>query len=248
MIEINLIPGGRKTKRSGGSSVDFRTLIGDFGQRVRDPWLATAVVGAVVGLGATGFMYWRTSSRESALTVQETAAVQDSTRYATVLREMNIAQAQRDSVVRQIAVITTIDRSRYVWPHVLDEVSRALPSYTWLRSLQQTSAVPAVPPEVEAGVAKSKSASAAQAEADEAAAASVVTLRIVGQSVDVQAITRFVRQLQDSPWFGTVNLARTEDVLAQPSNKIVKEFTIELTLRHPDSTQVRRVPLTVGVR
>lgn len=248
MIEINLIPGGRKTKRSGGSSVDFRALIGDFGQRVRDPWLATAVVGAVVGMGATGFMYWRTSSRESALTVQETAAVQDSTRYATVLREMNIAQAQRDSVVRQIAVITTIDRSRYVWPHVLDEVSRALPPYTWLRSLQQTSAVPAVPPEVEAGVAKSKSAPAAQAEADEAAAASVVTLRIVGQSVDVQAITRFVRQLQDSPWFGTVNLARTEDVLAQPSNKVVKEFTIELTLRHPDSTQVRRVPLTVGVR
>ncbi|HVZ48473.1 MAG TPA: PilN domain-containing protein [Gemmatimonadaceae bacterium] len=249
MIEINLIPGGRKAKRSGGSSVDFRAMLGELGQRVRDPWLATAVVGGVLGLGATGFMYWRTDRREADLTTQETTAVQDSTRYATVLREMNVAQAQRDSVVRQIAVISSIDRSRYVWPHVLDEVSRALPPYTWLRSIQQTSAVPAVSPEAAAGVAtKGKTAAAAQAEADEAAAAAVVTLRIIGQSADVQAITRFYRQLQDSPWFGTVNLTRTEDVLVQPSNKEVKEFTIEIALKQPDSTQIRRVPLTVGVR
>ena len=28
-----------------------------------------------------------------------------------------------------------IDSDRYVWPHLLDEVSRNLPSYTWLTSL-----------------------------------------------------------------------------------------------------------------
>lgn len=249
MIEINLLPGGRKQKRSGGSSVDVRAMLGGLGERVRDPWLATAVVGTVIALAAIGFMYWRTGRREADLLAQETTAVQDSTRYATVLREMGVAEAQRDSVARQIAVISSLDRTRYVWPHVLDEISKALPPYTWLRSIQQTSAVPAVTPEAAAGVAsKAKSAAAAQAEADEAAAASVVTLRIIGQSADVQAITRFYRQLQDSPWFGTVNLTRTEDVMAQPANKEVKEFTIEIALRQPDSTQVRRVPLTVGVR
>lgn len=249
MIEINLNPGGRKAKRTGGgSSFDYRALVGDLGKRIRDPWLATAVVGTVLGLGATGFMFWSTSRRESRLTEQETTAVQDSTRYAAVLREMNTAQAQRDSVVRQITVISSLDRSRYLWPHVLDEVARALPPYTWLIGLQQTSAVPSVTPEAEAGVVNKAKGASAQADADEAAAAAIVTMRIIGQSVDVQAITRFVRQLQDSPWVKTATLTNSDDVVSQPANKEVKQFTIDITLQQPDSAQIRRVPLTVRVR
>jgi Tfp pilus assembly protein PilN len=251
MIEINLLPGARKAKRSRGSSVDFRAMFGDLSSRIRDPWLISAVVGVALGLGSVGFMYWRTSSKETALTEEEQKAVQDSTRYASVIRERTVAEAQRDSVARQIAIIRSIDGTRFVWPHILDEINKALTPYTWIKSLQQTSAVPAVSPEVEAGVSKSggsKTAAAAQAEADEAAAAGIVTVRIVGQSVDVQAITRFVRLLEDSPWFENVNLASTQDVVAQPSNKEVKEFTIDMRIHRPDSTFIRRVPLTIGVR
>ncbi len=251
MIEINLLPGARKTKRTRGASFDFRAAFASVSERVRDPWLATAVVGVAIGIGATAFMYMRTSAREKDLAEKERTAVADSTRFAAVLAEMTAATAQRDSLLRQIQVIRTIDGSRFVWPHVMEEVSRALPPYTWLRSLQQTSAVPAVGPEAEAGVSKGgsgKSAAAAKAEADEAAVAAAVTLRIVGQTVDIQALTRFVRQLEDSPWLENVTLARTENVLAQPANKEVTEFTIEMRISHPDSTQIRRVPLTVGVR
>lgn len=251
MIEINLLPGARKAKRSRALTFDVRGLMGDFSARVRDPWMLTAVFGAIIGLGATGFMYWRTSARGAALTEQLQTAVQDSTRYSAVIAERDNAEAQRDSVVRQIAIIRAIDASRFVWPHVMDEVARALPPYTWLRTLQQTSAVPAVSPEVEAGVSQggaNKSAAVRRAEADEAASAQVVTVRIVGQTVDIQALTRFVRQLEDSPWLDNVTLARTEDVMAQPSNKEVKEFTIDLRIARPDSTLIRRVPLTVGVR
>lgn len=252
MIEINLLPGGRKTKRArSGASFDFRALVGDLSTRVRDPWLLTAVAGVVIGLGAVGFMYWRTSARDAALTADVQKAVQDSTRYATVIRERSLAEAQRDSVLRQIAIIRSIDGTRYVWPHVLDEVMRALPPYTWLQSLQQTSAVPAVSPEVEAGVstgAAGKSKAMAQAEADEAAAASTVTMRIVGQTVDLQALTRFARLLEESPWLENVVIARTEDVLAQPSNKEVKQFTLDMRIHRPDSSFIRRVPLTIGVR
>ena len=52
----------------------------------------------------------------------------------------------------QIEIIQAIDNNRYVWPHVLDEVSRSLPSYTWLTSMQQTSAAP-VPPGADAALA-----------------------------------------------------------------------------------------------
>ena len=45
MIEINLLPGSRKAKRSRSASIDFRAMFGDLGNRIRDPWLITAVVG-----------------------------------------------------------------------------------------------------------------------------------------------------------------------------------------------------------
>ena len=248
MIEINLLPGARKTKRSRTATIDFRALLGDIGSRVRDPWLISAVVGVAIGLGSVGFMYWRTTSRESALTVEEQKAVQDSTRYASVIKDRTVAEAQRDSVTRQIAIIRLIDGNRYVWPHVLDEINKALTPYTWIKSLAQTSAVPAVTPEVEAGVGGPKTKASAQADAEEAVAASVITIRLVGQTVDIQALTRFVRQLEDSPWLDNVNLARTEDVVIQPSNKEVKEFTLDMRISRPDSTFIRRVPLTVAVR
>jgi Tfp pilus assembly protein PilN len=251
MIEINLLPGAKKAKRSASSSIDLKAMFSDFGQRIKDPWLISAIAGAVIGLGAVGFMYTRSSAKQTALTEELQKAVQDSTRFAAVLKERDVAEAQRDSVVRQIAIITAIDAARYVWPHIMDEVVKALPPYTWVKSLQQTSAVPTVPPEVEAGVSGStvgKSRAALQAEAEEAAAARVITLRLIGQSVDVQAITRFLTQLGDSPWFDGVTLTSTQNVLAQPTNKEVFEITIDMRLSRPDSTQIRRVPLTIGVR
>jgi Tfp pilus assembly protein PilN len=250
MIEINLLPGARKAKRSRSTAFDPRAMLANFGSRFRDPWLITAVVGVVLGLGSVGFMYWRTSSRETALTDEQQKAVQDSTRYASVIRERTVAEAQRDSVARQIAIIKSIDATRFNWPHILDEVNRALTPYTWIKSMQQMSAVPAVAPEVEAGVGRggAKNKAAAQADADEAAAANILTIRIIGQTVDIQALTRFVRQLEDSPWLENVNLVRTEDVIAQPANKEVKEFTIDMRVVRPDSTFIRRVPLSIGVR
>lgn len=248
MIEINLLPGARKSKRSRSAAIDFRGILGDIGSRVRDPWLITAVVGVALGLGSVGFMFFRTSRIETALINDEQKAVQDSTRYASVIKDRSVAEAQRDSVQRQIAVIRSIDGERYVWPHVLEEINKAVTPYTWIRSLAQTSAVLAVAPEVEAGVSGPKSKAAAQADAEEAAAARILTIRIIGQTVDIQALTRFVRQLEDSPWLENVTLAHTEDVVVQPSNKEVKEFTLDMRLHRPDSTFIRRVPLTVAVR
>src|ERR687889_235706 len=62
-------------------------------------------------------------------------AVQDSTRYASVLREREKAEAKRDTVLRSLNMIRAIDDDRYIWPHVMDEVSSALPPYTWVVSL-----------------------------------------------------------------------------------------------------------------
>ena len=44
----------------------------------------------------------------------------------------------------QIGVIRTVDGDRYVWPHLLDEVTKALPAYTWL--VDMSIAAPAAAP------------------------------------------------------------------------------------------------------
>src|SRR5687767_14807831 len=130
MIEINLLPGARKTKgRAAG--MDFGAAAQGFVARVKDPYLIGAVAASIVAVLAIGFLFLTQSARAAELEEREQKAVADSTRYAAVLKEKARAEAQRDTVVRQLNIIRSIDNNRFVWPHLLDEISRALPPFTW---------------------------------------------------------------------------------------------------------------------
>lgn len=249
MIEINLLPGARKTKRSRSAAVDFGALFGAVSSRIRDPYMIAAIASVFVAIAAVGVMWLHQASTIKDLTEREQRAVQDSTRYASVIAQRAAAEAQRDSVIRQIAIIKAIDGTRFVWPHILEEVSRALPQYTWLTSLAQTSAVPALSPEAElaAGAGAKPARSKLAAEADSAAAASsVIAFRIIGVTVDIQALTRFMKQLEASPFIENVQLVRTDPVQVQ--SKEATSFTLDMKLQQPDSTAIRRVPVSIAVR
>jgi Tfp pilus assembly protein PilN len=243
MIEINLLPGSRKKKRSRGPSINFGDVFKDLASRVRDPWLIGAVVGVAVGVVAIGVMWTWQARRDSSLTTREQKAVQDSTRYASVIAERAKAEAQRDSVRKQIAVISAIDGTRLIWPHILDEISRAMPPYVWLRSIAQTSPVSNEPPEVQAGVSKAapKKAGAALA-TDEG----VLNLQVVGNTVDIQALTRFMKALEASPFLQNVTLLRSDVVTQQ--GKEATEFRLDMQYQKPDPSALRTVPFTVSVR
>ena len=138
MIEINLLPGaGRKTKRRAGQSVDFGAIAaGLSGTRARQvprsarssPWSSASAPSAFLYTSQT-----RASRRRSTSAAGQ--AVRDSTRYANFLKDRYHAEAMRDTLLRQVNIIRSLDDDRYIWPHVMDEVSRALPQYTWLTSL-----------------------------------------------------------------------------------------------------------------
>ena len=246
MIEINLLPGARRKTRSGGPSFNLGNVgevFKDLGSRIRDPWLMSAIAGVAVGVLAIGVMWVFQSRRESSLTEREQKAVQDSTRYASVIAERSKAEAQRDSVQRQIAVISAIDGTRLIWPHILDEISRAMPPYIWLRSVVQTSAISSDPPEVQAGVAKAApKKGGGPSEADEG----VLSLQIVGNTVDIQALTRFMKALEASPFLQNVTLVRSDVVMQQ--GKEATEFRIDVQYEKPDPAVLRTVPFTVSVR
>ena len=251
MIEINLLPGARKQKRSRSAAFDFGAFMGNVAARVRDPFLIAAAASVVVALLAVAGLYFYQNRKATSLTEHQTKSAQDSTRYASVIGQRRMAEQQRDSVISQINVIRAIDGTRYVWPHILDEVSRALTPYTWLISLVQTSAVPSLSPEVEAGLgagdAKGKTKLEAKADSD-AVAAAQLSFRIVGQTIDIQALTRFITQLEASPWIENVVLVKTENKVVQPGNKDAIEFTLDMKQQKPDSSVIRKVPLSVSVR
>lgn len=262
MIEVNLLPGVKRTTRRTVQFSPGDALAG-ISASVKDKYLLFGVVGALVGLGAIAGMYLYQSRQESAVEARETAAATDSARFAAVLKARASAELTRDSVYQQLAIIKSIDDTRYAWPHLLEAINLAVPQYTWLVSVTQTS------PITTTAATSADTSAAARAKADSlrklahsgspaAAAArkaradslfngvaSAMTFRIVGQTVDVQALTQFMKNLEASPFIRNVQLTRSDLVTAD--NKEVTEFQLEAQTEVPPASVLRTVPLSIAV-
>jgi Tfp pilus assembly protein PilN len=247
MIEINLLPGaGRKTRGARASSAGIGTALSGMVAGVKDPFLIAAVASAVLAVAVVGGMYTLQQRREAELDERSQRATQDSVRYAAVLGDRHRAEAQRDSALLQLNIIKGIDNTRFVWPHVMDEVSRALPAYTWLTMIVQTSAPP-TPVEPTTAAARPAGAAGGNAAArDTAQIVENMKFSIVGQTVDIQALTRFMRQLEASMFIQNVNLTKSDVV--QVEGKEITEFTLTAEYEQPDSSAIRTVPLSLQTR
>jgi Tfp pilus assembly protein PilN len=249
MIEINLLPGSGKKKsgRSGSGAarkINFGAFFANITQKIRDPWLISAVGSVVLSIGVVGGAFVYQEQRVKSLSEMETAGLADSTRNAAALKERMKADARRDTLLRRMNLIRAIDEDRYIWPHVLDEVSKALPPYTWLSSLafmgtpQGSINVAAGAKPEPASDDKKKKAKKVDVEVprDE------VRIRMIGLTPDIQALTRFMRQLEASPFFADVQLNNSQ--LASDQGKDVTQFTLDVTYTRPDTSVIRRIPLS----
>jgi Tfp pilus assembly protein PilN len=239
MIEINLTPGAARKSKGRGAGFSFSGVVGDGQSSLKDPFLLAAIVSLVVAAGTVGTMYMSQNATAAELAVREEQAVADSTRFATVLRQRRSAEAKRDSVLKQLTVIKAIDADRFIWPHVMDEVSRALPPYTWVKNLAITA--PQAAP-LGAGPASAPGDSAAKA----APLPELPKFRLVCNTVDIQAMTRFMKLLEASPFIQNVQLARSEIALVE--GKEVTEFVLEAQYERPDSSMITTIPVSLSVR
>jgi len=226
--------------------LDIGASFASLRERVREPWLIGAVAATVVAAAAIGTLYLTQTKREAALDESVQKAVQDSTRYASVLRERETAEAKRDTVLRSLNLIRAIDDDRFIWPHVMDEVSRALPPYTWIVSLgftgvgQAQQAITTLAPDAAAGGSRKRHLVQTVIPRD------TVRIRLVGNTVDIQALTRFMKQLESSPFLEQVQLAKSERAI--DNGKEVTQFQLDMLYSRPEAGLVRRVPLAVSVR
>lgn len=250
MIHINLLPGAKRRTASAGFGP--KAIVAGLREHGGDKFLIIAVASVIIALALGAFMFTSQVGRSGALAARERAALQDSARFATVLKARVAAETERDLVLRQLAVIQSIDDTRFMWAHILDEISRVVPAYTWLTSVAQTSSPPsAAAPDSEI-VALQREANTptgrarlerARREKAVAAGARTTQFRIIGHTVDIQALTRFMRDLESSPFVQNVNLARSD--LVSDDGKEVTEFQLDASSERPPPGEIRTLPLSV---
>jgi Tfp pilus assembly protein PilN len=245
MIEVNLLPGAKKSKRSGGGaskSIDFAAIGAAISSKVKDKYLAAAVISAAVAIAAIALMFTTQKARESSLRAEEAKQVEDSTQYAVVLSDRMRAQARRDSALMQLNIIRAIDGERFIWPHIMEEVSRAMPTYTWLTSLGIAGTAQGLNPAASIKTPPPDTGRTRRPRRDPVIPRDTVRIAMVGRTVDLQALTRFYRNLEDSPFLEGVTLRQS--IPAIQNGKDIYQFTLDLMFTRPDSLLIRRVPFT----
>jgi Tfp pilus assembly protein PilN len=258
MIKVNLLPGAGGSSE-GARTFDVRDLLTNATAGIKDKFLIGAITTVSVVVAIVAMLFMGQQSKERALVERERQAVEDSTRLKVVVAAKAKAEATRDSLYQQVAIIKSIDDSRYLWPHLLDEISNALPPYTWLTSVTQTSTPPSSAAVDSAQAAKAAAAALksgkppkpvdaktrkVHADSVLAAASRATKFRIVGHTVDIQALTLFMKTLEASPYIQNVQLTHSDMVTSE--GKEVTEFQLEAESQSPPAFLVKSVSLAVG--
>lgn len=212
MIEVNLLPGGKK-RASRGPGLSFK--LPSIEAVPKDPWVLGSAALVLVLVVVSAYLYLTTSSTHGELTVSIEEAVSDSARYADLIAQNDSVMARMNSIADRVRVIQEIDGDRYTWPHIMDEVARALPDYTWLEELLQVSG------------------------------GENLLIRISGRAGNNFAVTQYMENLEASLFLRNVELIATEQVVENIGgvNRIVNQFQLEVEYERPPVELLETVPL-----
>lgn len=212
MIEVNLLPGAEKRKRHKAGPGFALKLPESMPQLDRMTiFIAAAwILGPVVLL----WLFLGIRSDRAEVEVALNQAVADSARYASVIETQASLRARQDTIAQKLQMIQEIDAGRYIWPHILDEVSRAMPPYTWLQALEQ----------VRGG--------------------NTPVFQVEGRTGSLPALTRFMDALEASPFLREIQLISSEQVqTGDDETNIVNHFVLTGTYEVPSLEVVETVPL-----
>jgi Tfp pilus assembly protein PilN len=140
---------------------------------------------------------------------------QDSIRYAEAIAAADSLEARRDTLEMKTQIIQEIDAGRFVWAHIMDDVSESLPDYTWLTAMQQT-----------------------------AGSGDDVEFHLDGMTGQTPALTRFMRDLEDSPFIRDVRLVSQEQI--QQGQRLVHSFVLMARYQVPDTTAIVTEPIILA--
>lgn len=186
MIEVNLHPsGGKKRGKKGGGLSGLSFEMPDFGdvqilETVRsDPWNAAMIASFIVVPVVVLFLWLGQRSEAQDLQSQLDEALADSAEVADQLALNDSLSQRRQQIRSRVRVVRQLDQNRYVWPHLLDEISAALPRDAWLDAIKQQSPLPDL------------------------------QVQVMGIAGNPLIVTDYVRNLEQSPYIGQVQIVGT---------------------------------------
>ncbi len=217
LIEMNLLPGGKRgvARPKAGRKLSAPKFEGLRDMVKGDPWVVGVVVLLIAAVAHVGFTAFSQGVKYGQVEEELAIQRQDSIRYAEAIAAADSLQARRDTLVQKARIIRQIDTDRFVWAHVLDSVSGALPDFTWLTALQQTSG-----------------------------SGSDIEFRIDGMTGLTPALTRFMRNLEESPFVRDVRLVSQEQM--QQGQRLVHSFVLMGRYQIPDSTAITTEPIIIA--
>jgi Tfp pilus assembly protein PilN len=214
VIKINLLPGAAKRSQRRLPSLSGLRPKGGLSMPAVDRWLLFVVVAWIVGPLLTAWLFFNVRNRISDLSLSIETARLDSARYAEMRAANDILRARQDTIAQKLEIIQEIDAGRYSWTHVMDEIGRSLPAYTWLVNVM---ARPAGSP-LEAP-----------------------RFTIEGRTGNTFALTEFMQQLEASPFLRSINLMTTDQV--KEGESLIYSFVLEGEFQAPPPDLIETVPI-----
>ena len=127
MIRINLLTAERKvTKKAAGAA--FQT-----GQKLTVACTFILIVGAVF----VGWRYWSLQHQSTQLDRQISDAQQETLRLRGIILQVQQFEQQKTQLQQRVVLIEQLRKSQNGPVHMLDQISRALPTMLWLTELKQ---------------------------------------------------------------------------------------------------------------
>ncbi len=217
LIEMNLLPGGKRgvARSKGGRKLSLPKFDGLQDMVKGDPLVILVVAGLILAAAHLGFTFFTQGVAANQLAGELEDQLQDSVRYAEAIQAADSLKARQDTLAQRAQVIQSIDSDRYVWPHILDEISTSLPDFTWLTSVQQVGGT-----------------------------SSGIEFRVDGMTGQTPALTRFMRDLESSPFIREVRLQSQEQI--QQGQTLIHSFVLLARYQVPDSTAITTEPIIVA--
>jgi type IV pilus assembly protein PilN len=131
MIRINLLAAeGERGKKKAGA------LFGTAGQKLT---IGCSVI-LVLAVLFIGWRYWSLTRQSSQLDAEIAAAQQETTRLHSVIQQVQQFEQRKAQLQQRVVLIEQLRKGQTGPVHMLDQISRALPSMLWLTELKQTAA------------------------------------------------------------------------------------------------------------
>jgi type IV pilus assembly protein PilN len=125
MIKINLLAAERKTVK--------KRLPFAAGQKVT---VLCSLILVVAGL-AIGWRYWSLGRESTHIDEEISSAQQETARLHSIIEQVQQFEQRRAQLQQRVALIEDLRKNQAGPVHMLDQISRALPSMLWLTGVKQ---------------------------------------------------------------------------------------------------------------